>query len=210
MSASAPSKLTIDTLISSATTIKALGEVVIEAKWKETANQKRMERAVILPMECVSAPEVPEAFRALVEIALRESAEGVLKHFCELNPNSFEIPRTSFDRPNLTEFFLQRGEVWLSKEDLEKGFLSSNTWTRISSREEWKNNQAYRNAAEQFKSAILKLTGKAVQMKPEQCEAILAKIEEKDLENAWGAFAVKRLSQLAKKNKVEKFDISAL
>lgn len=204
------SSLKIHTSIAGATAIKAVGEVMVSCKWKETANQQRKERAILVPMECVSAPEVPEAFRALVECALSESASSVLKTYCDQEENSYEVNAELFTRPNLTEAFMQRGEVWLSKQELELGFTASATWKRITSRQEFQNNTAYKAAAEQFKAAILKLTGKAVQMKKEQCEAILAKLSPEDLETNFGNFVVKRLTQLSRKQISEEFNLDLL
>jgi hypothetical protein len=200
----------IHSSITGATTVRAVGEVLISAKWRETAAQIRKERAIVIPMECVRAPEVPESFRPLVEAVLMEAAEGSLKQWIDQQGDQcFEILDTHFSRPALTEFFLQRGEVWLSKEQLEMEFTHSATWKRIVGRkgdngqEMYKTNQNYKHAAEQFRAAILKLTGKAVQMKKEHCDSILVKLEESDLETPFGCFVVKRLNQLGKKQEAE-------
>lgn len=200
----------IHSSITGATTVRAVGEVLISAKWKETTSQTRKERAIVIPMECVKAPEVPESFRPLVEAVLMEAAEGVLKaHVDREGDQCFEILDSHFSRPSLTEFFLQRGEVWLSKEQLEMEFTRSATWKRIVGRKDsngaamYQSNSNYKHAAEQFRAAILKLTGKAVQMKKEHCDSILVKLEESDLETPFGCFVVKRLNQLGKKQEAE-------
>lgn len=96
----------IHTQIKSAEVIKAVGEVLIAKRWNQTSKQSAQERAILVPMEVVSAPEVPESFRVLVETVLRNQAQEVLKKFCEENPNSFEISAETFTRVSLTEDFL--------------------------------------------------------------------------------------------------------
>lgn len=186
----------IHTSISSAAAIKAVGEVLINQKWKQTSNQESKERAVLIPMECVRAPEVPESFRALVESALMSAAEEVLKRHVNENPNQMEVSADVFARTALTEAFLQRGDSWLTKQELEVGFTASATWARIAGREEFKSNKAYQAAAHSFKDTILKLTGKNVQIDSDRCDTILAKLEDSDLETEFGQFVVRRLSAL--------------
>lgn len=199
----------IHTSISSATAIKPVGEVLITAKWKETAKQTSKERAVIIPMECVQAPEVPESFRALVESVLLSSAESVLKNFVNSEPNSMEMDSEAFTRPELVSQFMLKSDSWMSKEELEVGFTMSATWKRIASKPEFTSNKQYQIAAQMFKDTILKLTGKAVQLSADKCDAILAKLEDADLETDVGAFIVKRLTSLREKQ-AQEFDLSAL
>jgi len=199
----------VHTSIASAMTVKAVGEVVISAKWKETKNQKSMERAVILPMECLKAPDVVESFRTLVESALLSTAEGILKKHCNEEPNNFEILANMFDRPNLCETFISSGNSWMSKEELELAFTGSATWKRITSRIEFQNNKTYQQAANYFKESILKLTGKATKISAEECDKIISKIEDSDLETEFGSFVVKRLTSI-KSNNTETFDLDSL
>lgn len=187
----------IHTSIAGAHAIKPLGSVVIAQKWKQTSNQQSKERAIIIPMECMKAPEVPESFRALVESALLSSAEAVLKAHCNEEPHAMEVNAAEmFSRVALTEAFLQRGDSWLTKQELEIGFTASSTWKRITSREEFKTNSAYQAAANSFKETILKLTGKNVQIDSDRCDTILAKLEDSDLETDFGQFVVRRLTSL--------------
>lgn len=199
----------LHTSINSANAIKAVGECVVSATWKETKNQTRKERAVVVPMECLKAPEVPESFRALVEAALLSTAEAILKKHVNEEPNNYEILASMFDRPNLVEAFIASGSGWMNKEELEQGFNASATWKRITSRAEFQHNKTYQNAANYFKESILKLTGKATKIAPEECDKILSKIEDSDLETEFGTFIVKRLQSI-KQNSVETFDLDAL
>jgi hypothetical protein len=195
---------------SGAAAIKAVGEVVVSCKWKQTANQSSKERAILIPMECVKAPEVPESFRALVESVLMSAAEGVLKTHVNLQGDACnEIGSEEFDRPNLVQSFMSGSDSWMSKQELEVAFTASETWKRIVSQPEFKSNQVYQLQANRFKDVILKLSGKAVQLEADKCDLILAKIDDRDLETEFGAFVVGRLAKMKEKN-VDAFDLSAL
>lgn len=202
--------LQLHTSLDAAVSLAGIGQRVVSKSWKETANQKRKERHVIVPMECVTAPELNDSpFRALVESALQSAAETVLRDWVNQEGDScFEIPAEQFNRPNLIETFMGR-ESWLSKEALDLAFTQSQTWNRIVSRPEFKSNKSYQRAANLFKDSILKLSGKNTSLKPELCDALLVKLEDSDLNTEFGAFVVKRLNQIKNKN-VEEFDLSAL
>lgn len=176
-----------------------LGEVAVTKKWKETKEQVRKERGIVVPMECLKAPEVPESFRVLVESVLMQSAVEVLQKFVEDgNEGVFEIPGELFGRVNLVESFLASGSGWLTRQELELGFTASATWKRIIGKPEFIGNKVYQAQANMFKETILKLTGKAVRLAPERCEQILSKLEDADLETEFGVFVSKRLNGLMK------------
>lgn len=200
----------IHSSLQSVTLATPLGCIAVQAKWKQTANQTRKERAVCIPMECVKAPEVPEAFRALVERVLLDSAENVLKDYVESNPDSWEAPAVLFDRPNLVQSTLEgRTSNWMSKEQLELAFTASATWKRISSKPEFTSNKTYQMAAGIFRDCVLKLSGKTVKLTPEKCDAILSKLDDSDLETPFGEFVVGRLVKM-KAATVDDFDLSSL
>lgn len=200
----------VTTNIESAKSILGIGQRVVSATWKQTQNQIKKERAIVIPLECLLAPEVPENFRALVESALASSAEDVLKAWVNSgNENNFQVPCELFTRPNLTESFLARGEAWMTKQELELAFTASATWKRITSRPEFQNNASYKRAAQSFKDTILKLSGKNVSMMPDVCDTILAKLEESDFSTEFGGFVVRRLQSL-RDRQLEEFDLSAL
>jgi hypothetical protein len=204
------SSIRIHTQISGANSVKGIGEVVIACKWKETAKQTSKERAVIVPMECVKASEVPESFRALVESVLLSQAESVLKAHVNSNGDAAnEIPLTSFNRDELVSTFLTGADNWMTKEALEIAFTTSATWKRIVSNPNFASNAVYQMQANRFKEAILKLTGKAVQMDSDKCDMILTKIEDSDLETEFGGFVVNRLTKMKEKQDTS-FDLSAL
>ena len=191
-------------------TAPVIGSVQIVAKWNQTSLQEKKFRSVWIPFENLKAEEVSHKFRPIVESALRSAAESVLKTFVNENPNSFEIPSEYFTQQSLCDSFLQRGEIWLSKEELEKSFTTSATWKRIVSKPEFTQNKTYAAVAEQFKQTILKLSGKATRIPPETCDKILSKIEESDLETPFGAFVFKRLDSLRKNSVPDSFDLDAL
>lgn len=202
-------QIRIHSSILSAAAILAIGEKLVSVRWNETSKQTKREVAILVPMETVSAPEVPESFRALVEAALFGSAESVLKSFCEDNPNSFEIPLDYFDRDILASHFVSRGSNWLKKDELELQFSNSATWKRIAGRVEFSNNATYRAVANRFKDTIVKLSGKATVLSPDDCDAILSKLEDSDLSTTVGEFIVSRLDSM-KKKKVEILDFNSL
>lgn len=201
--------LCVHSSILSAAAILAVGERVVSVKWNETTKQTKREAAVLIGFESLSAPEVPENFRALVESALVSSAEDVLKKFCSDNPNSFEISANCFTRENLVESFISRGNLWLGKKELEIAFTGSATWKRIASRPEFSSNKTYQAVANRFKETILKLSGKATVISPEDADQILCKIEDSDLETNFGEFIVNRLESM-KNRKQEQIDFASL
>lgn len=201
--------LRVHSSIISATAIVAVGERCVSVKWNETTKQAKREASILLPFECLVAPEVPESFRALVESALSSSAEDVLKKFCSDNPNSFEIDEAMFTRESLTESFMTRGSLWLGKKELEIAFTGSATWKRIASRPEFSTNKTYQAVANRFKETILKLSGKATVISPDDADQILAKIEDSDLETPFGEFVATRLEAM-KNRKQEKIDFDSL
>lgn len=203
------SSIRVHSSIASAIAILSIGEKMISVKWNETTKQTKREAAVLIPMECVSAVDVSESFRALVESALNSQAESVLKSFCTDNPNSFEIDSSLFDRPNLVESFLNRGSNWLNKKELELQFTASATWKRICSRPEFQNNKTYQAVANRFKDTILKLSGKATVLTAEDSDKILSKIENSDLATSFGEFVVSRLDSM-KNRKSEEIDFDSL
>lgn len=202
--------LQLHTSLDAAISLSGIGQRVVSKTWKETALQRRKERHAIVPMECVTAPELNDSpFRALVESALMSAAETVLRDWVNQEGDQcFEIPAEQFNRPNLIETFMGR-ESWLSKEALDLAFTQSQTWKRIVTRPEFKNNKSYQRAANLFKDSILKLSGKNTGLKPELCDAILVKLDDSDLNTEFGAFVVKRLGQI-KNRTAEEFDLSAL
>lgn len=199
----------IHTHLIGAQAIKGIDEVLIHATWKLTANQEKKERIVLVPAECVKAPEVPDSFRALVESVLLAAAEQCLKNYVNSNPNSAEMDVGLFARDGLVAEFLTKQDNWMSKETLELGFTASKTWKRIAGRPEFKNNAVYQMQANRFKDTILKLSGKAVSLDADKCDVIMAKLEDDDLETPFGEFVVKRLTALKAKQGGE-FDLSAL
>jgi hypothetical protein len=191
--------LRVHTSILSAAALLAIGEKQISVKWNETSKQSKREVSVLIPFESVSAPEVPESFRILVESALVSSAKDVLKSFVEQNPNSFELDSSLFDRDVLTQNFLASGSTWMKKEELEIAFTGSATWKRIASRPEFQNNKTYQAVANRFKDTILKLSGKVTQIPADDCDKILCKLEDSDLSTPFGEFVVSRLEQMKAK-----------
>lgn len=201
--------LKIHTSLSGASAILSSDETLVSAAWKQTKNQDRKERAVLLPADSFKTPEVPEAFRPLVEAVLLSTAENTLKKFVEQNPSCFEVAAGLFEKTSLTESFLASSDGWVGKQELELGFVASKTWKRITGRKEFQENTAYQAAANSFKDAILKLTGKNVSLDAEKCDAILSKMEDDDLETGWGVFVAKRLEAL-KSKPVSGLDFSSL
>ena len=202
--------LQLHTSLDAAISLSGIGERVVSKTWKETANQRKKERHAIVPVECVTAPELNDSpFRALVESALMSAAETVLRDWVNQEGDQcYEIPSEQFFRPNLIETFMGR-DSWLSKEALDLAFTQSATWQRIVGRAEFRNNKSYQRAANLFKDSILKLSGKNTSLKPELCDALLVKLDDSDLNTEFGAFVVKRLGQI-KNRSAEEFDLSAL
>lgn len=201
----------IHSSIQSTTLSATIGTVAIHAKWKQTANQTRKERGIVLPMEALRAPEVPESFRALVESVLLSSAEAQLKDFVDSNPDVWEVSQELFQRTALTQYAIESksSSSWMSKQELELAFTASATWKRISTKNEFTTNKTYQMAAGIFRDTILKLSGKTTRLSPERCDAILSKIEDSDLETPFGEFLVGRISKMRTSSENE-FDISSL
>ena len=193
-----------------ASAVAAVGEVVIQSTWKQTANQTRKERAICIPFECVKAPEVPEAFRALVESCLMASAEQTLKDHVNAQENNWEILASAFDRPQLVESYLAKADSWMTKDAFELAFTGSATWKRITGRAEFASNATYQAAANGFKDALLKITGKVAYIGKDQRDQILSKMETNDLSTEFGVFVVRRFEQMAKKDQVSEVSFADL
>lgn len=188
---------------------KAVGERVIAAKWKQTQNQVGKERAICVEEMELVAPEAGP-FRALVEAALLQAAQDALKNWVNQQGEScFEMPAELLKRNALAESFLQRGDGWMSKQELELAFTASATWNRIVRNPAFQSNDAYKRAANHFKESILKLSGKAAKLQPELCDSIMAKLEDADLSTEFGGFVVKRIGQI-KEQQVAEIDLSML
>lgn len=190
----------IHSTIVAAQTICPLGERVVSASWKQTTNQDRKERAIILPIAVLLAPEVPDSFRPLVEAVLLSSAEQTLKDFVTQNPNSYEVLPAVFSREQLIENYLSTADNWMNRETLEKSFVAGATWKRITSREEFKSNATYQANANAFKEAILRLAAKPTHIPAAQRDVILAKLDESDITSEFGGFILRRFDQMAKKD----------
>ncbi len=189
-----------------------IGQRLVSKKFNQTSNQAGMERAVCVPAEAITAPELEESgFRALVESALHSAAVAALAKWVKQgNESVFDVPAELFTRPALIEEFMG-AEQWMDKSQLDLAFTGSATWARISGRPEMKSNAVYRKKAEYIKEHILKLAGKRVSIKPEVCDTLISLIDEKDLSTEFGVFAVKRLSQIRDRTETEKeMDISGL
>lgn len=189
-----------------------VGERVVSKKWNKTTVQNAMERHAVIPMECVTvaASEVSESFKALVESALYSAAVSVLtREIKERGENCFELPAECFARPMLVEAFLG-GDTWLEKETLEKLFTASATWQRMASRPEYASNSLYKARVAKYKDNILKLAAKNVSFTVETCDAMLAAIDEKDMDTEYGVFVIKRLDTLRKKAENDVVDLAGL
>jgi len=189
---------TIHTQIAAA--IAKIGEVTISESWKQTANQTRKDRAIVIPMECVKAPDAPEQFRPLIESVLMTAAKMVLKAHVNESPNNFQISLESFERPALMDFFLASSDSWMTKENLEKAFTASATWARIVGREKFKSDAVYQANANGFKADILKLAAKPTHLAEERRTKILSVLDENDLDSDLGVFIQRRFDMMAKKD----------
>ena len=193
--------LTISTSIESAAAIKGVDQVTIVAKWKETANQERKVRAVNVPFEVVKAPDCVEQFRTLVESVLLAQAQEHVKSFVDGNALATEMP--TFTRQELIDGFNSSGGTWVSKQELEMWFTGSKTWKRIISRPQFTTDKAYQAAANNYKDAVLKLSGKATRLSEKQRDSIIAKMENDDLQTSVGEFVVRRIEQMMKQEPQE-------
>lgn len=193
----------IHTSIESARAIVPIGQRLVTATWKQTTAQTRKERATIIPMECLLAPEVPDSFRPLVEACLLSSAEQTLKDAVNASENSFEILASCFSRGQLVENFLSSGDSWMSREQFELAFTQSATWKRITNNPSFASNKTFQAIAGQYKDALLKLSAKTSYFPAETREKLLAKLEAEDLNSDFGGFVLRRIQQMAKKDQTE-------
>ncbi|HEY9661551.1 MAG TPA: hypothetical protein V6C65_24100 [Allocoleopsis sp.] len=196
----------IHTAIAGALTIAGAESTVIQATWKETKNQTRKERAILLQSEVFT--QNAGEFGDVVQKVLRDSAEKVLKDYCNENPDSFEIPDELFTVQALCEEFLSGGGTWIGKKDLEQFFCAGDTWQRIVNREDYKLNPSIRRAAEAFKDAVLKCSGKVSIVPAKMRDAVLAKLTESELSTEWGGFIARRFAQMEAREKAESEEVT--
>lgn len=180
--------------VEAANAVKAVGQIVIKAKWNKTDNTEAKTRAIVLNMESLGVSEVPESFRALVKAALETAAETQLKEFVNSTPNATEIPAEYFTRPALIESFLGQN-LWLDQSRADVLFTASFTWQSRVKSEKW-NNPQYQKLAEKVKADYLSLCGKKTRLAKDKAETLIAIIDERDLDGEWGIFATRRLTQM--------------
>lgn len=191
----------------------AIGQIMVIASWNANTKEKipAKAHAINLPMECLKAPEVPEAFRPLVESALMQSAVDALKKFVNENPAVWEVSETEFTRPQLVELFMQRGSAWMSKTEIEKAFKESATWKRISESDAFKRGDVdYLNRATVFRDNIAKLSAKAFYLPDGQPETYLSNLSAEDLDTPLGQFLTRKLAENIKRNEAARVNVGTL
>lgn len=149
----------------------------------------------------------PEQYREILAAVLETTAKGILLDYVKaftLTPA--EITEEWFTEEYLLDRALGSNSEWLSKEELEKGWLASATRNKIiENNPAYKENTNYRKTANAFAEMVLKLSGKTTILETKYIDWILTKLEETDLDTEFGAFVVKRLESM--KNKPVKTDI---
>jgi hypothetical protein len=204
--------LNVYSAIAGAVAVCGIDQKVVSKKWNKTsANPVAFERAVVLPMECVSATssEVSDTFRALVNSALQSAAVSVLETEMKQNQNNTQLPLWKFERPALIEAFLG-GDSWMTKEELEKAWDSSESWKKLVSNPKYSSNAIYKQQANMLRENMLKLAGKATKFSADACDKLIVRIVDEDAETEVGSFLLKRLIALKTEAQNAVVDFDAL
>lgn len=187
--------------------------IAVTRKASTKNNQPRREFFLNIPREILTAPEVPESFRPLVESLLQATIRKELNDWRDKNPLATEInlSATGIDRATLTESALSASKSeWLSSDELRDLFDQSTTWLRIQASDNYKQSAQYRKIATAFRDMVLKLAAKNLTMPERDRNIILAKMDEQDMQTRLGDFIAMRIDRMNQRNESTELDLSAL
>ena len=187
--------------------------IAVTRKASTKNNQPRREFFLNIPREILTAPEVPESFRPLVESLLQATIRKELNDWRDKNPLATEInlSATGIDRATLTESALSASKSeWLSSDELRDLFDQSTTWLRIKASDNYKQSAQYRKIATAFRDMVLKLAAKNLTMPERDRDIILAKMDEQDMQTRLGDFIAMRIDRMNQRKESAELDLSAL
>lgn len=154
-------------------------------------------------------------YRALLDGVLESAAKGIISAYYlntwETNKVTIStIPDSVINAEAILEQAAGNNSDWMTKDELAEAWKESATRARIYDAGKYAASQAYRRAFTRFEEMILKLAGKTSFYKPEELDAILAKLSEEDFETEFGRFVVRRVRALQDKPTASDVDLSVL
>ncbi len=154
---------------------------------------------------------IPEQYKELVSAVLDKTARDILLDAVRNSTATpGELPADWFTEANLLDRATNGASDWLSKEELEEAWKTSETRKRIIETENYKNNHSYRKTANAFAEMVLKLSGKTTFLEEKYQDWILSKLSETDLETEFGTFVTMRISRMKGREKKAEFDLDIL
>lgn len=192
----------------------SLAEITLEVSKKANSSTGRERRVLFVnvPRETITAPEVPDQFRSIVESALSSAASAVLNNYLDSFSSALpsSIPSKFFNRQILLDFISESSSNWMDKESLDAAFSTFTCWTSIISSPNYKASDVYRKAAAKFKEAVLKLSAKNTSIDKKTLQVILARLSDSDAASPAGQFIAERCDKLLKKIEQEDAALDAL
>lgn len=159
--------------------------------------------------------EVPEQYRAIVDSAVMKAIKAIVDdHAFSGTYEPSWIPADKLTCDAIMLATTASATTWLSKEEVAKGWEASATYKTFKARmleREGAARKAYAKVLDAFSEDINKLSAKSVKsITPEQATKMLAKIDDADLQTAWGEFIAARLTTIASKEEPESIDLDSL
>lgn len=202
-----PHILNIYSSLAAAVSVKPLAHTTISATRKANTAKSLPRREFFINVEShlVTAPELPDSFRPLIEAILIRTLQDALNTWRDNNPLATSIdalsPTASFlSRPNLLTLATEGTKsAWLSSEELTNLFDASSTWKRVQSSDKYKNEATYRAIASAFRDLVIRLAAKNLTLTEKEQDTVLAKLDESDMASPLGEFVAMRIDKMRNK-----------
>lgn len=179
-----------------ATAIRNAGETAITADFRNPARYA----AININADSIAATDCPDAYRPIVEAALRGAAEGILSSYLKAySVWPADIDEGTFARAAIIDAAINSGTAWLTKEEMTAAWKASATRAGFLARADYATNKALRQAVDRYEELVLKLAGKTSQFESSELDTILAKLSPADLETEMGNFIARRIDAIKNK-----------
>lgn len=151
------------------------------------------------------------SYKSLLEAVLDKAAKSILSARIEsMSIFPSEIDDSIFSADAILSEAIGGNSEWLSKEELTALWEKSTTRTKYVQSARYSSDAHYRKAVNVFTDMILKLAGKTTSFTAEECDKILAKLSQEDMDTELGAFIVRRLEQIRNKPQRAEIDLDVL
>ena len=174
-------------------------------------NPSRQACIIIKAEAWATVGDIPEQFRGLVSTVLEQAAKTILRRYClnySLMP--LAIPANLFTADAIMSEAAGNNSDWLDSDELAAAWDVSATRAQFIKSPNYVASAEYRKLVNYFADTVKKLAGKKVSVKPEDLDAIAAKLHEDDHSTEFGQFVFRRIEQLRNRKVPEGFDLALL